>query len=817
MDRPFVKSREGGCSEARKPRIPTRGQSWASYSESSARMRPAVRSTALAAAVLLGFGCEQARQDPDTHGPIAGGISARLGEPWPGATDEQRATFERGREVALRRFTLAEGLGPAFNVSFCGGCHEKPTLGGSSGLYRNFFIAGRRTSDGAFLPISSAGSTGGIQRIYSFAPGVFARPPADPSINVVAQRNAIPFYGAGFLAELSDDEIEKRADPDDRDGDGISGRVNQDRGLVGRFGRKAQTARVEGFIRAPLFNQLGITTDPLTEEQRARLPVDSSSHAAARGSILGDSLSEVPDGPTTDDDGVSDPELSPQQVFDLVSFTMLMAAPQVEPETPRTARGRRLFDQAACGACHTPRLESPRGALPVYSDLLLHDMGPDLADGIGQGLATGSEFRTQPLWGVGADGPFLHDGRAGTLREAILLHGGEAKASRERAAALANEEMEDLIEFLRSLGGRDQASAGLLASDAPVPEVGAFGGPRRDLSAEERARFLRGRAEFDRDRPLSAGIGAPRLNGDSCRACHFDPVIGGAGPRDVNVMRHGLISPNGEFIPPAIGTVLHKTTGLQESLNAAQLEARIFEHRQTPALFGAGLIDAIAPETIASRADPLDEDHDGIRGRVSHVDGGRVGRFGWKAQVPSLAEFARDALSTELGLTVPFVPGLTFGLLQDDDRVPDPETDAGAIDDLAFFMSELAPPPWRSTDPVAEAEGEKHFSDLGCSACHVPELPSDRGPVRLYSDLLIHAILAPGALGVEESSAGMRDFRTAPLWGLSSTAPYWHSGEADTIEQAVRLHEGEGLASRLRYEALGDAEKRELLAFLRSL
>lgn len=761
-------------------------------------------SVALAAAALLGLGCEQGRRIPETHGPIAAGISARLGEPRPDATDEQRATFERGSALTLGRFTPAGGLGPAFNAVSCGGCHEKPTLGGKAGLYRNFFVAGHRAPDGTFALISSLGSTSGIQRIYSNARGAPARPQVDPSINVVAQRVAIPLYGAGLLAELSEDEIQKRADPDDRDADGISGRVNWDHGSVGRFGHKAQTANIEAFVRGPLFNQLGLTTTPLTEEQRTRLGLPTGRSVGA-------------DIPITDDDGIPDPELSPPQLFDLAGFILWMAAPMVEPETTQIARGRRLFDLVECSACHTPRLESPRGPLPVYSDLLLHDMGPDLDDGIEQGLATGSEFRTQPLWGIGAGGPYLHDGRAGTLREAILLHGGEAKESRDLAAALANADLEDLIEFLRSLGGREQASDGLLAPDAPIPAVGELGGPVRDLSPDDRARFLRGRAEFDRDRSLSAGTGAPRLNGDSCRACHFAPVIGGAGPVDVDVMRHGLRSPSGEFISPAIGTVLHRLTALRDSFNAAQREAQIFEPRQTPPLFGAGLIDAIAPETIAVLADPNDEDRDGIRGRVSFVDGDRVGRFGWKAQVPSLAEFSRDALSMEVGLTVPFVPGLSYGLLQDDDPIPDPEIDAAAIDDLTFFTAELAPPPRRSTDPVAEAAGEKHFRDLGCAACHVPELPSESGPVRLYSDLLLHTILAPGALGIEEFSAGMRDFRTPPLWGLSGSAPYWHSGEAATLEQAVLLHDGEGLAARRRYEALGDDMKRELLAFLRSL
>ena len=275
-------------------------------------------------------------------------------------------------------------------------------------------------------------------------------------------------------------------------------------------------------------------------------------------------------------------------------------------------------------------VESPRnrkrarGPLPIYSDLLVHDMGADLADGIEQGLATGTEFRTQPLWGIVADGPFLHDGRATSLREAILLHAGEGQAARDAAASWSEAQWADLLEFLASLGGRDQASAGLLPPQAPLLATGAYGGPMGDLSADEAALFAAGRALFDRDFGNADGVGAPRLNGDSCRACHFDPVIGGAGPRDVNVMRNGLVSPDGQFLPPTIGTILHRTTRLRGTLNAPQAEAVIFAMRQTPPLFGLGLIDAIDPNVLIQAADPDDLNGDGIRGRGARQRGQAV-------------------------------------------------------------------------------------------------------------------------------------------------------------------------------------------------
>ncbi len=776
-------------------------------------------------AAACGSGTASPPAAPDTHGPVATGISGKLGDPLPTASADQLATFTRGKTVALHRYSRAEGLGPAFNVTFCSACHEKPVPGGSSGLYRNFFLAAHKGDDGAYVIASSLGKAGGVVRLYDYATGTVARPPLDPTINIVTQRNAIAFFGAGLLAEIKDAEILSRADPDDADHDGISGRANYDRGYVGRFGRKSQTVSIEAFIRGPLFNHLGVTSDPLTEDQRAKLPVDSSQAAKQTaalvrrvlGGLASFAQAAAPDTPTTDEDGVPDPEMTGDQLFDLVSFVMLTAAPQLEPETPQIARGRRLFDAARCGACHTPRVTGPRGPLPIYSDLLVHDMGADLADGIEQGLATGTEFRTQPLWGIVADGPFLHDGRATSLREAILLHAGEGQAARDAAASWSEAQWADLLEFLASLGGRDQASAGLLPPQAPLLATGAYGGPMGDLSADEAALFAAGRALFDRDFGNADGVGAPRLNGDSCRACHFDPVIGGAGPRDVNVMRNGLVSPDGQFLPPTIGTILHRTTRLRGTLNAPQAEAVIFEMRQTPPLFGLGLIDAIDPNVLIQAADPDDLNGDGIRGRVSWTNGNRVGRFGWKAQVPSLGEFIRDALSNELGLTVPFDPTQTFGQLQDDDAVPDPETSLGQIAQLQFFVQQLAPPPRTLTDAALEAAGEQLFAPTGCAACHTPVLTGARGPAALYSDLLLHTILPATMRGIEDAGAGERDFRTTPLWGLAKTGPYWHTGEADTIEQAIALHDGEAVPSRQQFQQLTGNQRAALLAFLGSL
>jgi len=764
------------------------------------------------------------------HGPVADDIYAPMGQPLPSATAAQLATFERGLAVVQRRFTLEDGLGPAYNVTFCGACHEKPTFGGSAGLYRNFFIGARETSDGAFFFANSAANPSGVIRMYYYGTDIDpdegspvalfdSRPEVPQTTNIVAQRNPIPFFGVGLLAELTNDELLKRADPDDLDGDGISGRPNFDRGFVGRFGMKSQTVSIEGFIRGPLFNHLGITSEQLSNERRAELPVDSSDGnvglvAPALKQLRRFLQSDPGSGPTLDNDAVPDPELHPDDLFDVVSYSMLLAAPEPEPLNEERLRGMEAFDQVGCAGCHTPRLQGPRGPIPVYSDLLVHDMGPELADGLIFLDASGSEFRSMPLWGIAAVGPYLHDGRADTIDEAIRMHGGEAERSRDRYAELSEEERAALVEFLLSLGGRSQASDGLIPPDTPIATTGSYGGPLRDLSAADEERFLAGRDAFDREFGYEDGVGFPRFNGDSCRACHFEPVVGGAGPRGVNVMRHGIVTPEGDFVLPAVGSILHKQTILPGHANAPQSDATIFEHRQTPHLFGLGVIQDIPEAAILANADPDDADGDGISGKPSYTDGNRLGRFGWKGQVPSVEEFVRDAVFAELGMTLPAQEGLTFGRIHDNDEIPDPEFTLAEADALAFYLKTLAPPPRSPAPDQALADlGEVVFSDVGCASCHVTSLAG----VPVYSDLLLHEILPPDMLGVEEASATMRELRTPPLWGVSQTAPYLHDGSTDTLLGAVEAHDGEAAGVRDAFGLLDQADRAALIAFLETL
>ncbi len=761
----------------------------------------------LAALVLLG--CPQPT-------PIAPDVFGSLGEIRPSATEEQRATFARGQLVAARRFTPAEGLGPEANVTFCAACHEKPVMGGSAGRYREFQLVAQKLSDGSFQFLGKSG----VMAHYDLA-GLGSRNVTPSGTNIMAVRNPIPFYGVGLLAEIPDSELLTRADPDDKDKDGISGKANYDRGFVGRFGRKSQTVSIEGFIRGPLFNHAGMTSNPLSEERRAKLPVPSNMGSALEGEpnkvgSLRQAQAAAPDEPTVDNDGVADPELSEQDLFDVVSFAMLLAAPAPDPVTAEVSAGQTLFSKVNCTACHTPALKGPRGMIPAYSDLLLHDMGADLDDGIEMKLATGAEFRTQPLWGIAAVGPYLHDGRADTLDEAIRLHGGESATSRDAYAALSADEQAKVITFLESLGGKAQRSTGLVPPGQAIPAVGAYGGPVAALSEAQATKFLSGREVFDRDFGRHKGLG-PKFNGDSCRACHFDPVIGGAGPRDVDVIRQGIVAADFSFSAPPEGTMVHRLQLKATSRIEPSTQANYFEHRQPPAAFGLGLLERVADAEILRREDLNDANGDGVKGRANRLQDGRIGRLGWKANVPSVAEFSRDALFNELGLTLPAQTGLSFGAMTDQDDVADPEIPLAEVEALTFFMQQLAPPPRSSKDATAEARGEQLFATAKCDVCHVPSLPlMGGGEAKAYTDLLLHEIVPATTKGIGDA-ARPREFRTSPLWGIAKTAPYLHDGSAPDLRASIKAHLGEADGSRRAFEGLAAADQAALISFLESL
>jgi len=368
--------------------------------------------------------------------------------------------------------------------------------------------------------------------------------------------------------------------------------------------------------------------------------------------------------------------------------------------------------------------------------------------------------------------------------------------------------MRRAIHFLLVAG---LAVAGIVPPDAPIPPPGAPGAPHRELTTAERDRFVRGRALFDRDFPITAGVG-PHLNGDSCRACHQDPVIGGAGGIDVQVQRPAISDGNGGFIAPVETGELAQTRAIPGVAREEIPDTVAFvEERNSPTLLGLGLLQSIPDAVVLAGQDPNDDDGDGIRG-IAHVLGdGSVGKLGWKANVPDVRSFVRDALSNEMGVTVPDT-GNVFGDLADADSVPDPEIPLEDVDDLAFFVELLDFAPHApATDETIR--GGELFGSIGCAKCHVPALAG----VEAFTDLLLHDVMPAGFQGVTQGQATSGLYRTAPLRGLRATAPYFHDGRSETIEAAIRRHDGEALAVRTAFEALSPEDQAAIVAFLESL
>ena len=373
---------------------------------------------------------------------VAGSDSAvaPAGDPLPLLRATELARFHAGRALFDKTFTPEEGLGPFFNENQCSACHTDPASGGTTGFER-IVKATHYTADSCDL-LEMLGGENVQSRVTPLAATHGLTPPTIPASATETGRFApTALFGLGLVEAIPDAEILSRADPDDRDGDGISGRGGRARdGRLGRFGRKADVATIDDFTEGALRLEMGITTPHAPHET---VPGDA------------ESLDGV--------DPAPDPEASGQMVSLLSSFVRFLAAPEratlrstAHGDTVRA--GRRLFERVGCTACHVPSMRTGPSELAaldereveLYSDLLLHDMGPTLSNVCGP-AASPSELRTAMLMGLRYRTLFLHDSRASDLREAILAHGGEATRAREAFARLTWIEQEILIVFLQSL------------------------------------------------------------------------------------------------------------------------------------------------------------------------------------------------------------------------------------------------------------------------------------------------------------------------------------------------------------------------------
>jgi CxxC motif-containing protein (DUF1111 family) len=403
-----------------------------------------------------------------------------------------RRDFFFGNRLFNTRWTIApgsvqafDGLGPLFNRSSCSGCHvrdgrgQPPAHAGAplrsmlvrlsvpgqdehggprphpvyGGQFQDQGIAGVPAEGQVWIHWEQSGGRHADGSAYTLLrPRLEFRALAYGPLGetlLTSPRVAPAMIGLGLLEAVPEAEILARADPDDTDGDGISGRPNRiwdaprAQTMLGRFGWKANTASLRAQVGAAAAGDLGLTS-VVAPQDDCRAP-----QAACRRALRGGA-----------------DELPEDFLRKLVLYVQTLAVPlRRAAEDPAVLRGEALFAQAGCAACHRPTLRTGDHAVAAlaqqtihpYSDLLLHDLGEGLADGRPDGEADGREWRTAPLWGIGlvalvnGHTRFLHDGRARNLEEAILWHGGEAAASREAFMQHAADERVALLRFLESL------------------------------------------------------------------------------------------------------------------------------------------------------------------------------------------------------------------------------------------------------------------------------------------------------------------------------------------------------------------------------
>lgn len=422
---------------------------------------------------------------------------------------EGRQTFAVGNGLFRKDWVsspastqASDGLGPLFNARSCQGCHLKDGRGhppanaedDAVSMLIRLSVPPTRDAERALLRdrqvLALAEPTYGTQLQDFAVPGLagegrvvidYEDVPVDlnggetitlrkPTVSItdtgygpmradtmISPRIAQPMIGLGLLEAVAASDILVKADPDDDSGDGISGRPNMvrdpDTGEVtlGRFGWKAIKSSIRAQSAGAFSGDMGLSSPPEPDHFGDCTQAQADCRALPHGAQAQLGAEEVPG-----------------DLLDLVVFySANLAVPERrDVDDPRVLAGKKLFYAAGCTACHTPKYVTRRDAereahrfqlIWPYSDMLLHDMGEGLADGRPEGDADGSEWRTQPLWGIGLtqtvneEAKFLHDGRARTLLEAILWHGGEAQAARDQVVEMSPDDRADLIRFLESL------------------------------------------------------------------------------------------------------------------------------------------------------------------------------------------------------------------------------------------------------------------------------------------------------------------------------------------------------------------------------
>jgi CxxC motif-containing protein (DUF1111 family) len=359
-----------------------------------------------------------------------------------------------------------DGLGPVYNATSCVACHHKGGVGGSGGVEHNVTtfvrVVGNKTTEGVVHAFHILGKENEetLNDVHPEFPKL-SRPRLDQVITLrgrenhcvrmpagvhVSQRNTPALFGAKLIDDIPERVIIAGARkqrvkfgmaPSDNESVPVGRALRLNNGKIGRFGWKAQMASLSDFVRAACANELGLGNPNQAQPNHIR-----------------------PGAPVTQKVGL---DLTDRQCDELTAFCASLDRPVERLPRDVSAKqaesGKKLFSMIGCADCHTQKLGNVDG---IYSDLLLHNMGEQLVGGGSYGEQPlprpdsdepplPSEWRTPPLWGVADSGPYMHDGRANTLEEAIALHGGQGARSARHFASLTNSEKADLIGFLKTL------------------------------------------------------------------------------------------------------------------------------------------------------------------------------------------------------------------------------------------------------------------------------------------------------------------------------------------------------------------------------
>ena len=446
-------------------------------------------------AALVASACSLMPEPKPPSGPVAKDPGPRAGAPGAGdalagLSAPELEVFNVGKADFAESEGATDGLGPRMNLDGCGGCHLYPSVGGSSPPVNpqialakamgatneipSFISANGPVREVRYVRNPDGTPDGGVQALFTIAgrsdaPGCKLPQPnfkAELAKGNVIFRIPTPLFGSGLIEQIPDSEIWRnmRGDTAMKGEYGVKGRPNitltsrtvsgqvnrnGNDGTFARFGWKAQNKSLLVFSGEAYNVEMGITNelfqterDETPECQFATTPNDVTP-LEAKSHIEG---------------------LSAIEKF--AFFMRFLAAPVPSKDQPGGAdsisRGAKSFAVAGCALCHTPTLRTGNSrvaalrnqAVNLYSDLLLHNMGHGLADGISQGQAGPSDFRTAPLWGLGQRLFFLHDGRTSDLRSAIQAHqswGSEANAVVDNYTRMSEPAKQDMLNFLRSL------------------------------------------------------------------------------------------------------------------------------------------------------------------------------------------------------------------------------------------------------------------------------------------------------------------------------------------------------------------------------